>query len=50
MSGPAALVSLMLLMSLAIPSSPNDILAMSGCTEWRLGTGSVFSFVKTGVN
>ena len=50
LSGPAALVWLMLLRSLAIPSNPNDILGMSGCTEWMLGRVSVISFVKTGVN
>ena len=55
LSGPAALVWLMLLRSLAIPSNPNDILGdilgMSGCTEWRLGRVYVIiSFVKTDVN
>ena len=50
LSGPAALVWLMLLSSLAIPSNPNEILGMSGCTEWRLGRVSVISFVKTDVN
>ena len=40
----------MLLRSLAIPSNPNDILGISGCTEWRFGRVSVISLVKTDVN
>ena len=50
LSGPAALVWLMLLRSLAIPSNPNDILGISGCTEWRFGRVSVISLVNTDVN
>ena len=42
-----ALVWLMLVRSLAIPSNPNYILGMSGCTEWRFGRVYVISFVKT---
>ena len=44
MSGPAALVWLMLLRSLAIPSNPNDILGISGCTEWRFGKSFCYLF------
>ena len=50
LSGPTALVWLMLLRSLAIPANPNDILGISGCTEWRFGRVSVISLVKTDVN
>ena len=50
MSGPAALVWLMLLRSLAIPSNPNDILGICGCTEWRFGRVSVIYLVNIDVN
>ena len=46
----AALVWLMLLRSVAIPSSSNAILGIYGWTEWRLGRNCVISFMKTDVN